>query len=257
MLCLSTLLSELWRWQPSNWDEILEWMNFIPQNCWVKHIRSLDQKTRGNKTACRKCQLASSSKKSTYIYIYIHLYIYIYKHHITYIYIYTSTQLGKFHMSNQNQSLKENLNLNHDFPKSTLTEIWGPSTYSLLMGHFSEPRFLTTEFYWPVVTKKRGSASSGWWDEHPWNLKLVFFSGERSQWFWNTHWFEGNRGELSVLGDVMMSDTTHLKFDEWILNMILGKGISFQKLLSLLKCSVVVPYKQACFFLNFSPMMAL
>lgn len=66
------------------------------------------------------------------------------------------------------------------------------------------------------------------------------------------------RGELSVLGDVMMSDTTHLKFDEWILKMmILGKGISFQKLLSLLKCSIVVPYKQACFFLNLSPMMAL
>ena len=62
-------------------------------------------------------------------------------------------------MSNQKQSLKENLNLKHDFPKSTLTEVWGPSTYSLLMGHFSEPRFLTTEFYWPVVTKKRGSAS--------------------------------------------------------------------------------------------------
>lgn len=37
------------------------------------------------------------------------------------------------------------------------------------------------------------------------------------------------RGELSVLGDVMMSDTTHLKFDEWILKMMIwGKGVSFK-----------------------------
>ena len=135
----------------------------------------------------------------------------------------------------------------HDFQPQTFMD---PKSEVQALTAYWRAISVSRDFYWPADSKKiRLASASQIWMNIPEIWRRPFFSRKE----WIVLKYPLIRGELSVLGDVMMSDTTLLKFDEWILKIIiLGTVFLFKHCLR-----GVVPYKQACFFLNLSPIMAL